>query len=97
MISCRLVLNLRRLSHSPLEQSLNHISAIDLNFTANGFLGNIGAPLRSADEERVDFDDDIGAFGYRGDSESDVTFKDLDVEHGSRNEEDGDFDGSLGT
>ena len=63
IISCRLVLNLRRLSHSSstqMSRSENQISVVDLQFATNGLLGNIGAPLRSTEEEMDDFDEDIG-------------------------------------
>ena len=54
LLSCRLVLNLRRVSHSEPDQGFPRISAInikELQFTSNGFLGNIGASLRDEGED----------------------------------------------
>jgi len=59
ILSCRLVLNLRRLSHSSSNQSVKSVSTPDLLFTASGILGNIGEPLRTPHEERIDFEEDI--------------------------------------
>ena len=56
ILSCRLVLNLRRISRVRSGQGTG---SYDLQFASNAFLGNIGAPLRSADEERDDFNNDI--------------------------------------
>lgn len=55
ILSSRLLLNLRRLSDLETNQTTIRISASnEVQFVANSFLGNIGAPLRSADEERDD-------------------------------------------
>ena len=62
ILSCRLVLNLRRMSRVQSGQNTlaGQASGLcDLQFTSNAFLGNIGAPLRSIDEEWDDFDGDI--------------------------------------
>jgi len=48
ILTCRLVLNLKRLS-SPSR----NISAPTIQFASNRFLGNIGAPLRDSDEEKL--------------------------------------------
>ena len=59
ILSCRLVLNLRRLSHSSSNQSVKSVSTPDLLFTASGILGNIGEPLRTEHEEMIDFEEDV--------------------------------------
>ena len=59
ILSCRLVLNLRRLSRSSPDRSIKSPSTPDQLFTTNGVLGNIGEPLRSADEERIDHEEDL--------------------------------------
>ena len=51
ILSCRLVLNLRRVAHQQQGQLSAGQSTFQLQFASNGFLGNIGAPLRSIDDE----------------------------------------------
>ena len=55
LLSCRLVLNLKRRSQRDQNTSLGRVSSLRVqNFTNEVVLGNIGAPLRDADEEWVD-------------------------------------------
>ena len=73
MLSCRLVLNLRRLPRILQRQGDQRstwqsttINDSGLRFATNTLLGNIGAPLRSGDDtdiEEEDGDDD-GGVGY---------------------------------
>ena len=52
LLSCRLVLNLKRLSQRDQNISLGRISSFRAQKLTNEVvLGNIGAPLRDADEE----------------------------------------------
>ena len=58
LLSCRLVLNLKRRSQRD-QNSFGRISSIRVQeFTNEVVLGNIGAPLRDPDEERDDFMED---------------------------------------
>lgn len=61
ILSSRLLLNLRQLPHSEMNQTLILISASNkIVFATNAFLGNIGAPVQTVDEED---DDDAFADG----------------------------------
>ena len=59
ILSCRLVLNLRRLSRSSPNGNIASFSTPDELLTTNGILGNIGEPLRSADEGRIDHEKEL--------------------------------------
>ena len=71
MLSCRLVLNLRRLPRILQRQggqrSTRQSTTINdngLQFSTNALLGNIGAPLRSGDDTDVEGDDDGDSADY---------------------------------
>ena len=59
LLSCRLVLNLKRRNHGGHNTSFEQLSTFrGQKFTNEVVLGNIGAPLRSVDEEWDDFIED---------------------------------------
>ena len=65
MLSCRLVLNLKRQSQRDQNISLGRVSSFRVqNFTNEVVLGNVGASLRDAAEEWDDFLEDTGEIGH---------------------------------